>query len=248
MALSFPLRYLTPALSWRTIRPISMFSKPGMFDAPASSNASSSLVDYIQPTLSHGLRVWWAYYWPTALIVFGLLLLSGFFMGIFIATGALLPATVRAITPALSYFWIFFVSFFTIRYVLGKTFRRFRIALLPAFGENAANQLPKTLRRTLRVWWAFIWRAVVYSVILRIAGSIALGSIIAILSMTGRSMAAIVPLAAQLVLDGAVGLFVMYSAILDEQFGDFRVALLPRKDVAPIAPSVSAASSVSIQQ
>jgi hypothetical protein len=122
----------------------------------------------------------------------------------------------------------------------GKRLRNFRIALLANAGSGAANPLPRTLHRTLRVWWAFIWRVIVFSVIVRIAGSIALGSIVAILSATGRAMAVLMPLIMQVAIDAAVGLFVMYSAILDEQFGDFRVALLPRKDAAPaVAPAPS---------
>jgi len=50
-----------------------MLSKPGMFDDASPSLASATLEDYIQPTLNHGLRVWWAYYWPTSLISFVLI-------------------------------------------------------------------------------------------------------------------------------------------------------------------------------
>ena len=49
-------------------------------------------------------------------------------------------------------------------------------------------------------------------------------------------MAALMPIAFQVVIDGAVGLFVVYSAILDEEYGDFRVALLPRNIVSRGAP------------
>ena len=44
-----------------------MLSKPGLLD---SETASLSQGDYIQPNLGHGLRIWWAYYWPTSLISF----------------------------------------------------------------------------------------------------------------------------------------------------------------------------------
>jgi hypothetical protein len=51
------------------------------------------------------------------------------------------------------------------------------------------------------------------------------------LSEMGRAMAILVPLVESLVISGAVGLFVIYSNILDEDFGDFRVVLLPREPV-----------------
>jgi hypothetical protein len=46
-------------------------------------------------------------------------------------------------------------------------------------------------------------------------------------------LAAILPgpainLAVQVILDGVVGMFVIYSNILDEDISDFQVALLPR--------------------
>jgi len=86
------------------------------------------------------------------------------------------------------------------------------------------------------VWWAFCWRTVVYSLIVRFAGSVALGFTIGILSSMSRAAAAWVPLVAQVVIDGTVGLFVIYSAILDEEFADFRVALLPREPAPGTVP------------
>jgi hypothetical protein len=44
----------------------------------------------------------------------------------------------------------------------------------------------------------------------------------------GGMMAVVVPIVSQIVMDGAVGVFVIYSWILDEEFGDFRVTLVPR--------------------
>ncbi len=46
-----------------------MLSRPGSFDASLES-PSPSQENYVQPALGHGLRIWWAYYWPTSLISF----------------------------------------------------------------------------------------------------------------------------------------------------------------------------------
>ena len=40
-------------------------------------------------------------------------------------------------------------------------------------------------------------------------------------------MGGLVPFVSQVGIDGAVDLFVIYSGILDEEFGDFRVTLVP---------------------
>lgn len=225
-----------------------MLSKPGMFDTSAAANVSASLDDYIQPTLNHGLRVWWAYYWPTTLAVIAISVVVGFFLGILMGLGVLSPSSFRTIAVYQTYVWMVVVSVFSIRYILAKRFSHFRIVLLSQVGGGTSSPLPRTARRTIRVWWAFIWRTVVFSLIVRFTAGLVIGPIVILLSSIGRVMAVIVPLAVQVAIDGAVGLFVMYSAVLDEEFGDFRVALLPRKSeaeapaaaTAPPAPTAAA--------
>lgn len=217
-----------------------MLSKPGMFDEPSARASSLPPEDYIQPTLNHGLRVWWAYYWPTTLAVIACTTVGSFFLRVSVANGTLSLDAANNIAKVEIYVWTILVSVFLIRYILAKRFSHFRIALLPPMAAGTTTTLPRTARRTIRVWWAFIWRMVVYSVILRLASNIALGSVIAVLSLMGRTMGVLVPILSQVVIDGAVGLYVMYSAILDEEFGDFRVALLPRKSHAAV-PTVAAA-------
>jgi hypothetical protein len=38
-----------------------------MFDAPRPASSAADPGNYIQPNLGHGLRIWWAFYWRTAL-------------------------------------------------------------------------------------------------------------------------------------------------------------------------------------
>lgn len=59
--------------------------------------------------------------------------------------------------------------------------------------------------------------------------NISLGIFLGMLREMNRVLATTIPLMEGLVIGAAVGLFVIYSNILDEQFGDFRVALLPRE-------------------
>jgi len=203
-----------------------------------------TLEDYIQPSLSHGLRVWWAYYWPTSLISVVLIGMISVAFRIAWQDGLVSGNLVRWASIILPYVVTYAISLFIIHYILAKRFRHFRIALLARDISSTDQSLPRTSRRTIRVWWAFSWRAVVLSVIVRFAGSLAIGFVLAALSMMGPAMAAVVPIVFQVIIDGAVGLFVMYSAILGEEFGDFRVALLPRKDapvVVTAAPTPSGA-------
>lgn len=220
----------------------SMLSKPGLFDAPSAPSASLPQRDYIQPNLGHAFRIWWAYYWPTFLI-------SWFIVGVLMVL--LLKASenlmvsgdvVRWANRILPYLVVYGVSVLTIRYILGKKFRSFCIALLPRDASSGVGPLSRSFQRTLRVWWAFCWRAVVYSVIARVAGGLALGFTIAILSAMGRLVALLVAIASQVAIEGAVGLFVIYSGILDEEFGDFRVTLVPRGAVLRTASAVEPAA------
>ncbi len=200
-----------------------MLSKPGLLDSASLESASPSQGDYIQPNLGHGLRIWWAYYWPTSLISFFIIVV---------------------LTVLLRKAWendVLSTQVVGIRRILGKKFRSFSIALLPRAPASGGEPLSRSFQRTLRVWWEFIWRNVVYSVILRIAGSIALSMTIGILAALGGPMRTIVPFVSQVLMDGAVGLFVIYSGILDEEFGDFRVTLVPRAVVLSAAPSVEPA-------
>lgn|SRR5215467_3713368 len=212
-----------------------MLSKSGILDDASSSHASVPLGDYIQPTLNHGLRVWWAYYWPTSLISFVFIAMISIALRLAWQNFLVSASFVRWANSILPYAVTYAISLFIIHYILAKRFRHFRVALLPRDISSTDQSLPRTVARTIRVWWAFSWRAVVFSVILRFAGGIAIGFVVAALSMLGPGMTALVPIAAQVIIDGAVGLFVMYSAILDEEFGDFRVALLPRGDVTTVA-------------
>ena len=220
-----------------------MLSEPHSF-APSAPNQSSPLENYIQPTLGLGLRIWWAYYWPTSLVSL---------IAIGVVTFLVRNAWENMVIPGYVVLWssrilpfviTYGFSVLTIRYVLGKNFRSFRIALLPRDPRSGTEAVSRSFGRTMRVWWAFSWRAVIYSLIVRFAGSVALGLTIGILSSMSRAMAVWVPVIFQVVIDGAVGLFVIYSAILDEEFADFRVALLPREPATGAASASANESSV----
>jgi hypothetical protein len=55
-------------------------------------------------------------------------------------------------------------------------------------------------------------------------------------------MAVLAPIMLQIGIDGTVGLFVMYSAILDEEFSDFRVSLIPREAALGVAAEAQGGS------
>lgn len=239
---SIQIRYLTPTSTLGQNPQKSMLSKPSLFNTPSATSQSLPLENYLQPTLGHGLRVWWAYYWPTFLIsavMLGTLtwLLRKGWENLILSTPVVLWSN-RILPYAVTYG----VSIFMLRYVLGKSFRSFRIVLLPRDRVSGTEGLPRSIGRTMRVWWAFCWRSVVLSLIVRFAGGVALGFTVGILSSVSRVMAVLAPIMLQIGIDGAVGLFVMYSAILDEEFSDFRVSLIPREAALGVAAEAQGGS------
>lgn len=223
-----------------------MLSNPGSFDAASLERSSPSQENYLQPNLSHSLRIWWAYYWPTSLISFIIIVVLSVLLRKAWENDTLSTQVVRWANQILPYAVVSAVSTLGIWRILRKKFHAFSIALLPRDPASGNEPLSLSPQRTLRVWWEFIWRNVVYSVILRIAGSIAINLTIGLLATLGGPMRAIVPFVSQVLMDAAVGLFVIYSGILDEEFADFRVTLVPRAVLLSATPSVEPAAPNSL--
>lgn len=214
-----------------------MPSEPSSSSATPVRRVSPTQEDYIQPSFAYGFRIWWAYYWPTFLIstfiIAVLTVLLRRAWGYLILRDQVVLWTNRILPYAVT----FFVSMFGIQRILRKKFQSFYIALLPR-NESFGAPLPRTPERTLRVWWEFSWRSIVYSVIFRFAGSIALGLTFGILASIGGVIGKVVPLLFQILIDAAVGSLVIYSGLLDEGFGDFRVTLLSKEASPSATPAV----------
>jgi hypothetical protein len=209
-----------------------MSNLPTMFDLPPSSETASTLNDYIQPNLGHALRIWWAYYWPTTLIT----LVSSFLLGLvvrilwqnFIVSAKPLIFVTKYGAYVISYV----VAFFMIRYVLGKTFLHFRVGLVSSAEISPSQMLKRTFARTLRVWWIFTWRTVVYGLLAFALVLYPMGMFVGLFN-PGTLFSTVFFWLLGTAIGGAIALFVIYSNILDEDIGDFRVVLLPRQDAVP---------------
>ncbi|MGB8476052.1 MAG: hypothetical protein WCE61_18375 [Candidatus Acidiferrum sp.] len=215
-----------------------MSNLPTMFEPPPVSDPDSVLNDYIQPNLGHALRIWWAYYWPTMVISFLLgVLLRGvvrlLYENFILSANPLLPVLTYG-----PYVINYVIAFFMIRYVLGKTFRHFRLGLISNADVPPAQLLKPTFTRTLRVWWIFTWRTVVYGLLCLAFVLYPMQWFVGIFRPS--------PLFSTLffwvlgtAVGGAIALFVIYSNLLDEDVGDFRVVLLPRQDAVPASSSLA---------
>jgi hypothetical protein len=198
-----------------------------MFEAESSSIAVPSyLRNYIQPNFGHGLRIWWAFFWPTLLI--GMVLTFGINFGLKVIyehtniSGSLIRYVLKVSPYVINYG----VALFIMEYVLRKKFRHFRIGLLSNGGGEGSELLTPTFGRTVRVWWTYSWRTFVYRMIIMVAATIPLSVLLGVFTRL-PVIQAIVQVLVPIAVDGAAGLFVIYSNILDEDFGDFRVCLMP---------------------
>jgi hypothetical protein len=212
-----------------------------MFETSRPTTAlPAALSNYIQPNFGHGLRIWWAFFWPTSLIA--AILTTG--LNFIVKLGyenSHIPASVAATILKFDNFVVsYIVALFVMDYILDKKFRHFRVALLTNQGEEGAQQLNSTLARAVRVWWTYSWRTAVYRVIATFVATIPISVMIGVFDRA-PSVQAAVRFLFLVAIDAAAGLFVIYSNIIDEDFGDFRVCLLP------LQPSASAAAVTSVE-
>jgi len=180
---------------------------------------------YIQPNLNYALRVWWAFYWPTNLVSFVLGMLLHYGVVHLYETTAFPAVIVAYILRIGPYVLTYGVAIFVMRYILSKDFRRFRIALLST-AVNSPQPLPATFSRTLRVWWIYSWRTLVYSLLGLALVIYPLGMFVGLFK-PGPQLANLIFGVLGFLMNAAFSLFVLYSNILDEELGDFRVSLLP---------------------
>ena len=201
-----------------------MPNPPSMFDSPRPASTAAPADNYIQPTLSHGLRIWWAFYWRTLLAT--ILLVA--------AVAKILPLVAEAPAARLIlrygvYFFYYSAAFFMIAFILRKNFRDFRIALLSHRGGDGAQPLRPNFQRVARVWWTFSWRSLLYRLIATFVISFPLGWIVGFIAhfLPGRASVALLNFAVQVLIDAAVGMFVSIPASSTKTSPIFAWLLIP---------------------
>lgn len=202
-----------------------MASSPSMFGDGPAAQADLTPNDYIQPNLGHGLRIWWAFFWRNTLIA----VVLGFQLGAAIqwlgdkglVSDRMRPLVLQFGTGAIGYIPAIFVMY----YIFRKSFHDFRIRLTSI--SDPAQTLPFTPRRILRIWWTYTWRTAVYTIVLGVAMSVPMGFLMGAASVISPVFGRVFSAIESVVVAGAIGLFVIYSNILDEEISDFCVGLAP---------------------
>ncbi|MGA8144770.1 MAG: hypothetical protein WB987_12850 [Candidatus Acidiferrales bacterium] len=218
---------------------------PSMFAAETHSPpVPNYLSRYIQPTFGHGLRIWWAFFWRTTLITMILTFVLNFGLKVIYEHSNIPGRLIRLILTVSPFLISYGIALFVMEYILRKKFRDFRIGLLSNSGDEGAQMLAPTFVRVTRVWWTYSWRTLVYRLIILVAATIPLTVIVGVFTRL-PIMQVLMRTLVTTAIDAAAGLFVIYSNILDEDFSDFRVCLLPlqRDQVASASPAATPAST-----
>jgi hypothetical protein len=219
-------------------------SMSGTVAQPVVTTAPES--PYVQPSFNYALRIWWAFFWPlnvmATVLTFGLTaagyaLYQGFHM-----SAAPLKYGLMVGPFLITYALALPVMF----YILGKNFRHFRVGLVASGNFEHPQPVPRTMGRVARVWFAYSWRTLIYGLIAAFVTSLPLGAIAGAFSRM-PAVAGSLRFLFGIAINGAVGLYVIYNNIIDENFGDARVTLLPRgpepappqPQVTPVAPPVA---------
>ena len=200
-------------------------SYPAAVPAQTRSVHLSLRSDYIQPTLGYALRVWWALYWRTtaiAIVLIGLttVVLRAMYANVLISAHVVIWGSRLA-----PYIFTYAAAIPVMRFVLHKRFSSFRVALWSEDGQLSETDEMPSWSRVIRVWWAYSWRALIYSAVGGVVVGYPMGLMVGIVSPSPVVMK-LFGTVLGIVVGAGVGLYVIYSSILDENIADFRVGLL----------------------
>ncbi len=97
-----------------------------------------------------------------------------------------------------------------------------------------AGFLEPTFPRAARIWWAWVWRSIIFGGAAGLFASVVL-SLSGILEHISVRAGQFVSMAAGLALAVPIGIWV-FQMILEKNFGEFRLRLVPKAPPAPPPP------------
>lgn len=95
--------------------------------------------------------------------------------------------------------------------------------------------LEPTFKRTARIWWAWVWRSVIFGGAAGLFGSVVI-SLSGVLNRISEKAGQYLGLAVGVAVAVPVGIWV-FQMILEKDFGEFRIRLVPKAPAAPPLPT-----------
>ena len=92
---------------------------------------------------------------------------------------------------------------------------------------TGGGYLQPTFQRAARIWWAWLWRSVLFGGAAGLFGSLIL-SLSGVLERISQNAAQVVGLALGGALAVPVGIWV-FQMVLEKDFGEFQIRLVPKK-------------------
>ena len=99
---------------------------------------------------------------------------------------------------------------------------------------NGAGFLEPTFKRAARIWWAWVWRSLVFGGAAGVFASATL-SLSGILEHISDRAGQFVSMGFGLALAVPIGIWV-FQMVLEKDFGEFRLRLVPKAPQSPPAP------------
>ena len=129
-------------------------------------------------------------------------------------------------------------------FILRKRFRGFQIRLVSK--SDRSRLLEPTVWRTFQIWWTFTWRTRIDRIVLSFVMSVPMGFLTGAVAVIYPPLGPAFSIFMGLAIEAGVGLFTIYSSILDEEISDFCVTLAPnmKVELAPNAPITSPSPGV----
>ena len=100
--------------------------------------------------------------------------------------------------------------------------------------------LPPTFRRSARIWWAWLWRSVVFGGAAGVFGSFVL-SLSGVLERVSQKTGNYLGMGMGLVLAVPIGIWV-FQIVLEKNFGEFQIRLVPKRPPQAPPPPIDEAS------
>lgn len=228
---------LTREFPFASIATIPMSQMSSMLGDGTAAGNRAAAIECISKTFWRALRIWWAFYWRKAILFAIFVAALLFATDSLYARGAISFWLYRYLTEFGPYVINYAAALPVLHFILKKKFRNFRLALTPLLDADAGAVLPPTVARTLRIWWTYTWRTFAYCIGIYFVVNLPLGLLVGTLGTIFPRLNDVFAYSAGLAIEGVAGFFVIYSNILEEEFGKFRVCLLHKKcgDLSPAA-------------